>query len=122
MTPVDDLKDGMFVAICGHKIRESEYRSPFLFEWTGPVVEPRQPDFDGRPLEILAVCLPFLCVTDGKKRFAIDVRKWDVQRISRRYAEQMQASETEGAKRFKKRPKKKEKPDPGTCPRCGGRL
>lgn len=113
MTPVDDIRVGMFVAICQYRGQEQAY------PWEGC----QEPRFDGAPLEVLEVCLPFLCVTDGRKRFAVDVRLWGVQKVSPKYAAAMQTPESAGKARFLKgKRKKKPKPDPRSCPRCHTRM
>jgi hypothetical protein len=99
-TAVDDLKVGEHIAVVEDK-RDWDDRE-------------RASTFNGKPLKILAISLPFLSVSDGQRVFAIDVRAWGVRRLDKKYVKVM-------AEEAPKR-KKKIKPDPKTCPRCGERM
>jgi len=89
MTPIDDIRVGMWIAVCGNKHNSDAC------------------DFLGKPMEVLAVSLPWLCVTGPR---SIDLRCWEVQRVTPQYVRAMQ-----GAKyRRKQRPVD----DPSRCPRC----
>lgn len=86
--------------------------------------------FDGKPWRIVSISLPFLLVTDGKKRVSIDTRMWSVQRVSKEYAREWRSEEqtTETLKKgkktndlFKKKPRK-EKPGLDQCTKCGGKM
>ena len=108
MVRPDDFERGMYVAVMGD--------SSIPQEWGGP-----PSTYHGRPVEILEVCLPFVCVTDGRKTFAIDTRGLQVVRVSKRYwAAMTEGGESRQGKRRKRvRPAG---PEPGACPRCGGRM
>lgn len=109
MTPVDDLKVGGYVAVVG--VKDNDQPEPFGF------FTPRPKAFDGLPVQITAISLPFVAVKDARGNIgAFDVRTFDLQIVSRRYAEAMQLAKP------KRRRKRKEKPDPQWCVRCGGRL
>jgi len=115
MTYIDDLDVGMFVAILDQPEQE---RSPFGFPmWITEDDErrKRKTSGTGEPLEILAISLPFLCVTDGKRRFSVDTRAVDLQKLGKDYVREMRSREEPGTKKKRKR---KEKPDPQACPRC----
>jgi predicted RNA-binding Zn-ribbon protein involved in translation (DUF1610 family) len=122
MTAPDDLKPGIFVALVGYK-REHTVQRGFLLLDVGP----DQVHYDGRPLEILETSLPFLAVTDGRKTFAVDLREWDVKRVSKRYAQAMWP-EKEGQRqgrgpgRRRQRISRQEPVETHTCPRCGTRM
>ncbi len=73
-TPIDSLKPGQYVAMSGFK---HETRRPTSWE--------------GFPCKILAISLPFLACSFGCKRFSIDTR-FEVQRVSRHYAQQFEDS------------------------------
>jgi hypothetical protein len=91
MTAVDDLKVGMFVAIVGDYEpkgwREPEM-SPFFSMCYGEPTKPK-PRATGQPLQIVAISLPFLAVTDGEKKYPIDVRECQLQRLSPAYVRAM---------------------------------
>lgn len=106
MTPIDDLNVGDFVAVVGCK------RLP-VNAWGQPI----EGEYHGKPYRILEICLPFLCVAEGEHVTTIDVRQWEVQRVSKRYAKLM---ESVGPR--SRRQRKKDKPDPRNCPRCGCRM
>ena len=119
MTPPDDLRPGQYIAL----VRAKDDDAPVSpFDFFGP--PKRSTDrIDGRPLEILAISLPFLCVTDGRRRFGIDLRQYDVKRVTRQYAEHLWPERRQEVRQFKgKRRERKEKPDGSYCQRCGSRL
>src|SRR5688572_19997051 len=106
MTPVDDLRRGDWVAVVGCNMDRPR-------DWFGnekPVA------FDGLPLRILAISLPFLCVDCQGKTLSLDVRAWDVKKVSRHYARAMSGVAPKQPRRRRARPQK------GHCPRCGERL
>ena|SRR3990167_4651778 len=118
MTPVDDLAVGMFVAI-------SDYHGELPCDpWTGQCV-PVHPPHIGRPHKIVALSLPFVCLDDGRSRCSIDLRLWSLRKVSARYARAFyelvtqREREDKPASIFRKSRKKKPKPDPRDCPRCG---
>lgn len=114
MTQVDDLKIGMCVVLVGCKTH--------MVDAWGREIEP---DYNGWPVEILEISLPFLCVTDGQRNFAIDVRRWEVIQVTKRYVECMRASAVETVQKFTKTKtsrRYKKKPHPNDCPRCGCRM
>jgi hypothetical protein len=114
MTYIDDLEVGMFVAVLD---QPDERPAHGMFAMFQPDDERprRRYSAAGEPLEILAISLPFICVTDGKRRFSIDTRVVSLQRLQSAYVKEMQRRDEPGAKR---RRRKKEKPDPQACPRC----
>lgn len=118
MTAIDDLKPGQYIAVTKRYV-EDDVPNPFGF------FMPRQPlSFSGVPVKIITISLPFLAVEDKNGRVSsIDVREWGVQRVSRQYAEAFDQPEpTSKRTSFTKRRKKKSKPDPRDCPRCGERM
>jgi hypothetical protein len=121
MTPPDDLKPGMCVALVRIKEEDAAPQSPFFFLGEERSATKR---LDGRPLEILAINLPFVAVTDGRRRFAIDLRQYDVQKLSRAYVQSFWDDDAASTKpgRQRRKAKRNEKPDPSYCQRCGERL
>lgn len=68
---VDDLAVGQWVAIEAELTDEHPLDSnPFWF-----ASHRRESKVDGMPLRILAISLPFVCVTNGKYRFVLDARE-----------------------------------------------
>lgn len=112
MTPIDDLKPGDFIAVVEDKRDLPDCYSRGMFT------------FNGLPLEVLAISLPFLAVNDGCTTTSLDVRQWGVRKVNRQYVKAMQDASPDlvlprGRKRRKVR---KTKPDPKDCPRCGSRM
>lgn len=128
-TRVDDLRVGMWVAITA---TEEPEPSPFGYGLGFPGSKPSlTPLVDGKPLKIVALSLPFICVTDGHHRHALDVRNVAFQRLSPKYVKAllgrglytdehgMYAVVDRDAKRKRKRAKAK---DERVCPICGERM
>jgi hypothetical protein len=117
MTAIDDLKPGMFIAVTQLGRQEDTGFGGMDFAMFG---RPRAITYSGQPLEVLAVSLPFVSVTDGRQVCAIDVRDARVQKLDRRYVAAMTADATKAIENTnrKRRRKKKSKPDPTLCPRC----
>lgn len=113
----------MFVAIVDREVPEPEEPGfqMFSFGSFGSLRASKPLRFNGQPLELLAISLPFLCVTDGKQRFAIDVRDTNVRRLSPQYVRAMSEDRQSADFTKSRRRKKKEKPDHKKCPRCGTR-
>jgi hypothetical protein len=104
MTPIDDLKRGDYIAVT--------YDMNQAHPW-----DKGQPEYNGVPMRVEEISLPFLCVTDGRQTLAVDVRRWCVQKVTKRYALMMWKGPDE-----KKKRKRKPKPDARDCPRCGTRM
>jgi hypothetical protein len=127
MTPVDDLKPGMFVAIVDREDSAPE-PSGFTMVYSGfgetSYSRHSSPSSDGQPLEIIAMSLPFICVTDGKRRFAIDVRTTYLKKLDPRYVKAMTEEQREAEFTATRKRKKRESAehDSSRCSRCGGRL
>lgn len=104
MTTPDDLDPGMFIAVTGSKNGDDEF------------------DFyDGEPLKVCAISLPFIAVDDGEMVYAIDARRVIFQKVSRRYARAMR----DGLSFSRPRavfPNESTPPSPYDCPRCGCRM
>lgn len=107
-TPIDDLSEGKYIAIVGFVHRK--FRDEI-----GEIEEPR---WDGTPLKILSISLPFLAVWDGERRFALDMREIDVQVVSKKYAESL----LYGCEKTTTSKKPLDEPDARDCPRCRERL
>ena len=105
MTPIDSLKVGHWVAVV---------RDKTIPEGLPPEVKI---SYSGQPVNIVAVSLPFLAVFDGEKIDAIDVREYEVQRVSNRYVKAMLMKPPESSQDGPEG-----KTDPNACPRCGERL
>lgn len=110
-TPVDSLKIGDWVAVVRYKQARSKHTP-----WGSWDVEP---SYDGRPGQVVAISLPFVALTDGARVGTIDVRDIDLQRVTEQYAKAVLSS---GAVPVKVRRRRRGKPDPSLCPRCGDRL
>lgn len=125
MTKHDDLSVGDYIVLV--ECHEIEAYCPYNIYHEDFI----PPKFDGRPFEILAVSLPFVCVTNGPQTFAIDLHAWGVQKVTREYAKAM--AHANGCVTVERRKKNKRSvfaaakqrqapPDPQACPRCGHRM
>ena len=112
MTAIDDLKPGMWIAVTGKREEDAPDYQDFPF-FGG---QRKSHVFDGFPLRILAISLPFIAVDRGGSVQSIDVRKFTVTRMNRSYVNV--AAEFEPSIKLKRKRRKKEKPDPRACPRC----
>lgn len=123
MIPQDDLEPGLWIAVTGIPDDENDQiDSPF-----GPIR--RRAMFDGTPLEVIAVSLPFVAVTDGQNVFAIDTRTVVFTRMHKSYVKAMltrMRRETPPNTRMRQVIHSRQEPDakdPRCCPRCfEGRL
>jgi predicted RNA-binding Zn-ribbon protein involved in translation (DUF1610 family) len=111
ITAPEDLKIGQHVAIVKMKIE--------LPECSMPWERPQHIRYDGVPLRILAVSLPFVSVTNGRSVIALDLREVDVRRLTPHYVKQMTST---SEVRSRKQKNKKRKKDARACPRCEGRM
>lgn len=109
MTPIDDIRIGNHIALV-------DYRGPDRCNRGG---QPKPMRFDGDPLEVVAISLPFLAVVNGPHLLTIDTRMYDVQKLKphyvrtvHRFVDSMPSEEEIEARH----------PDPRRCVRCGERL
>lgn len=110
MTPVENLKIGNFVAVV--RSRGTEARAEEM--WSRPQVR-----YDGEPLEVQAISLPFMAVSNSDGDiFSLDMRDVEVQKLNHRYVAWMQ--EATGRMEFRESSGRPESHD--GCPRCGGML
>jgi predicted RNA-binding Zn-ribbon protein involved in translation (DUF1610 family) len=116
MTPLDDVKPGMYVAVAGSRSIEA---APDYSMGLFGVAIAKSSHYGGEPLEVLAVSLPFVCVTDGNKRYALDVRDVDLQKLDRKYVREMTANLSRPDSIQERIRKRTSKADPSECPRCG---
>lgn len=87
---------------------------------------------NGRPLRIVAMSMPFVAVTDGEKRFSLDIRDCELGKVSQQYVRAFHQTnridaETQEVYFIKeqgviKSKKEKKKDQRGCCPTCGYRL
>ena len=72
----DDFNVGMWVAIERDNAVETVADNPFWFP------NRRESKVDGMPLRIVAISLPFVCVTNGNHRFVLDTREVQLCRLT----------------------------------------
>jgi hypothetical protein len=101
MTPVENLKVGHWVAIVDCKVRR---RQEF------PI--------DGRPWQVASISLPFVCLADGQYMFSLDVRSYDLQRLTTHYVKRI--IDTSQCPHSPEHPT--EPASRGLCPLCGTKL
>lgn len=136
----DDLKPGIFVALTGTISNDEtdEYveKDHFTFQKMQQRRHDRYGQYNGLPLEVLAVDFPFICVNNGVQTFGMDIRGLILTKLSTRFVEEMRAGMSiDGKQRYsgerrlsarERREKSKErkrqikaaKKDKRICPRC----
>lgn len=136
MISPDDLKVKQWVVITrdyNDQLKEFNDR-PFIVRSEDSLV-------DGTPLQILAINLPFLAVTDGIIRKSIDVRHVDLKKANRKYVDLMKRKRKKYQLDFSdaqnfcnnhiidhvdedeiKKEKKRKDDMRGKCPECGEKL
>ena len=126
MTKPDDLKPKMYVVV--HTILEDKDDEPEYSPWGmmfGGGRAPSRPKYDGKPWQVVAISLPFVCLTDGRVKVSCDTRTTVLQRVTREYALAMDTPaipEARHASIFLARQPPPDAPDPRDCPRCGHRM
>lgn len=81
MTAVDDLHVNNWIAV-------TSWEDEFGISLFGTPVSRSRP-VDGAPLQIRAISLPFICVSDGTYRYALDMRKCVVKKLHPKYVKMM---------------------------------
>lgn len=125
-TPIDDLHVGQWIAVVESAEHETDFNPFSMFAPT-----PRS-KVTGQPLKIVAISLPFLAVSDGHRRFPIDVREVQVKKLHKKYVECLKARQaieerpnsgpTFAVAETEKAAEKKPEGKFGLCPVCGDRL
>jgi hypothetical protein len=138
---IENLNPGDFIVVTGvvSDLEATNNSNPYEFNPFG-FQPPRQRHiFDGHPLRVIhANDPPFLIVTNGTALMPLDIREFIVSKVSREYVELFLDRTDHTHKPLdpqprKRRPKslalipskqrkRKEKPDPSACPRCGKRM
>lgn len=116
MTPVDDLNVGDWIAVVDQLVDPEPSQSPWEM-----ITANCRPTYDGSPWRIKAISLPFIAVTDGKRNCALDVRRWAVQRVSKKYADSMYGKPAVKKKRVRV-VVEEHNPQADECPKCRQRL
>ena len=103
-TPVDDLKVGDFITAVKHRDCDGRH------------------DYNGRPVRIEAINLPFILGFDGDSLVSVDVREWELLKLTDRRYVRMAWGGCNKSKAEEHRA-----PDPDNtghprCIRCGTRL
>lgn len=125
----ENLKKGMFVVITGFVKEPDDDQTQY------PFFHPprREVEFSGEPHEVKATAFPFIVVEDIYGRITtIDVRKYRIASVPKAYhdafleEDSVQPHHVHTTKAFSRKKRKgrrkKEKPDPKACPRCGCRM
>lgn len=111
----NEIKRGIYIVIV--KVKKNKVKNTMF----GPVEVDWE--FDGEPLEVLSVALPFIAVTNGGDRFSLDLRECDVLQVNRQYVEaRRDPRHFSGKKAVTGKKQRKEKKDSNGCPRCGTRM
>lgn len=91
-THPENLKPGDWIAVVGHRDLDNQDDEPqMVMSMFGPSVSRPSPppQYNGLPSKVVAISLPFICITDGKATEALDIRQIRVQKVSKRYAKAM---------------------------------
>jgi len=130
VSKLEYLQVGNFVVIT--KCLDEEAYAPRRKSSPWPFVEDgdeREPiKYDGKPYRIIEIGLPFICVTDGQRVFALDSRAWQFQKVSTLYAQAMTAAHCETAHEKQQRStlllggQQTQSLDVRACPKCGNRM
>jgi len=116
-TAIDDVRPGEYLMLSGKD--EPEEYDPFGSSWM--MLRPAKRRNHGMtPCRVLAVSPPFLAVEMRGQRVSIDARDYELLRVSRRFVESL--DEQKPIPSVGKKRRRKEKPDPRCCIRCGTRL
>jgi len=120
----EDLHVNMWVAV-------TQYQTECATSFFGTPMDVERP-CDGKPWQIKAVSLPFICVSDGHTRRSLDVRTVRLTRLHKRYVRMLreQAAQQTLAQRHGQyvhqvddvEECEDEEPDLGCCPVCGETL
>ena len=86
MTAVDDLHVNNWIAV-------TTWAPECGISLFGTPIERSRP-VDGQPLQIRAISLPFICVSDGFKRWSLDMRTCEVRKLHPKYVKMMKKQST----------------------------
>ena len=102
----DDVKVGLLVAITRHRCDEPDCEAS---------------DCTGRPWRVVAVSLPFAVLEDciDGQRCSIDLRRWELGRVDRKYVRALQVQPTVEGQDEDERPCDGEYQ---RCVRCGTKM
>ena len=111
--PVQNIRPGMYVAVHRSVYDDADDAT----QWTpfGPQTVRRENIYTGTPLKVLAVSPPFVCVTDGTERKALDTRQVGLIKLRRSYVKAFYGEEAKNQCREQRRGVEM----PGRCPKCG---
>lgn len=121
---VENLKKGDYITIIQDKNPDPPMYSDFGYT-------PPKTSLSGEPYEVQAICVPFIvCHRLNGQVVTIDVREFAVRKVHWRYVDAfLEAPRSKRSHQFSpekrgtsRKKKKKEKPDPKACPRCGCRM
>lgn len=125
-SPVDSLFVGNWIAIVGLKEQPKDAHTVSDMVFAVQQGPPEEPDWDGRPYQIKAVSLPFLLLEAGGRRTTVDVRKYSVQKLSKKYVQMFNECQYSHDSSFMEIGSRKQEqiasPTTKGCPCCGQRL
>lgn len=132
MTHIENIKVGDWIAILN--VPEEQEANPFDgmgFMFGGTPKKRPSYAVTGKPLKVIAICHPFVSVSDGTVRFPIDSRHCSFTKLDKKYVSSLTMTRSDGrdstfvipeTSNIHRKKKKKEKPGVGFCPRCGDKL
>lgn len=119
MTHPEDLKRGDWIVVIRDKYWEKESYRPNEFG-SMSYQENKPPTYTGYPCEVLAVAVPFLSIRRQGQQEALDLRQYDVRKVTEEYTRSFVVDTVETTKGFLQ---KEDKPVLLTgCPVCQSPL
>lgn len=117
-THIENIRVGNYIAVSkDRELRVDDSNGYFMGRSLPPA-------YSGEPLYVLGISLPFVCVgTSCGRKFALDLRRYEVSKLSRKYVNAMLYAKKAGVQVSQEQEKIVGESSGGTyCNRCGERA